>query len=104
VSDRLTEIEERKERALADGSFYLRVPTWLTAGDGRDFCAAAPDDIEYLLAKLAKAKAALEFYSETPHWKLKEIDHEWTNNGLRNTRLLQCGVKAREALKELGEE
>lgn len=57
---RIEEIKTRREKALADGSFFLRVPTWLTSGDGRDFCAAAPDDIEFLLEKLALAVEALE--------------------------------------------
>lgn len=58
--NRIEEIKLRKEKALADGSFFLRVPTWLTAGDGRDFCAFAPDDIEFLLDKLALAVEALD--------------------------------------------
>lgn len=96
--NRIEEIKLRREKALADGSFFLRVPTWLTAGDGRDFCAAAPDDIEFLLEKLDVAVEALELCADV----LNEADGAFTKNHAMDFDLITTAEKkARAALKKL---
>lgn len=65
IDEKLKEIESLVDAAEADGSFYLRVETWLTAGDGRQFCAQAPDTIRILIAMLRKCR------SQRDEWNLK---------------------------------
>lgn len=59
AAELIEQVLARVDKAEADGSFYLRVNTWLTAGDGRDFCAQAPDDIRKLARML---KVALGYF------------------------------------------
>lgn len=75
---RIKEIEARLAAALQDKSFYLRVNTWLTAGDGRDFCAHAPDDMLALITALREAREVIEFYAEFQNFKYLREDENKT--------------------------
>lgn len=57
--ERMKQIRERVEKAQADPSLYLRIPTWVTAGDGRDWMYMAYDDIPLLLNRITQLDGAL---------------------------------------------
>lgn len=61
-TERIKQIKERCEKATQDGSFTLRVNTWLTAGDGRAFCAEAIDDIPWLIERVERLEEAMKEY------------------------------------------
>lgn len=66
------EILERLAKAEQDGSFASRINTWLTAGDGRRFCASVPEDIRTLLQRLSEARAVISQMKAYEAERLKE--------------------------------
>ena len=62
--ERINFIKDLRIKALEDKSFYLRVSTWITSGDGRRFCAYAPDAIEFLLAEIDRLNASMQMIAK----------------------------------------
>lgn len=55
----LDDLEAKAKAAEEDGSLTLRIPTWITAGDGRDYLHALHESMPALVTALREAEEAM---------------------------------------------
>jgi hypothetical protein len=98
----MARVKERLRLALSDPSFTVRVNTWLTAGDGRQFCAHAPEDIAELL-KLLEQVLALNGKLVEKLETLKVAVNDKVNDPGATAFIAHALAENAAAMKELGE-
>ena len=85
-------IQQRLNNAKADGSLMLRIPTWVTAGDGRQFMYHAVDD----LARLTRIVEAAGELAEAIQKEFPCEIHDYEPNTTMDFfRCDKCGIRPR---------